>query len=367
MKDFMTKEWNSKIWNFFVLGLVGAFLATVAGVTAYIDPVFHYHAPLAQYSYPIDDERYMNDGLVTHLDYDAIIVGSSMSENFRTSEVNDQLGSANSLKACMNGASYRQIDQVLRKAFASHNDISFVIRNLDYAAINQDKDDILVIGGEEPEYLYDDNIFNDVNYLLNREMLFGKVYRVIQRTHLGQAQTSRDDYGFWGDDCEYGRNVIIEGYDIDATVPECQEHATDEELAALYDNFEQNVLAIIEEHPDTTFYIFFPPYGIGYWQMLYARGQVQKMLDYESYAIDLLLPYENVKLFGFNNAFDYAMITDLDNYTDINHYGPWVNSWMLIWMGAGECQITPENAEAYKASEADFFLNFDYSTTFEDR
>lgn len=60
-------------------------LAALAGITIYVDPLFHYHAPLGSLQYPLYDERYMNDGIVRHFDYDAIITGSSMTENFKTS------------------------------------------------------------------------------------------------------------------------------------------------------------------------------------------------------------------------------------------------------------------------------------------
>ena len=68
---------KGKNWSVLVIAGTLAILGFFAGITAYIDPLFHYHAPLEKYSYPLNDERYQNDGIVKHFEYDAIITGSS--------------------------------------------------------------------------------------------------------------------------------------------------------------------------------------------------------------------------------------------------------------------------------------------------
>lgn len=53
-------------------------------ITVYIDPLFHYHKPLQGYGYPLDNERYQNDGITRNFEYDSITTGTSMVENFKT-------------------------------------------------------------------------------------------------------------------------------------------------------------------------------------------------------------------------------------------------------------------------------------------
>lgn len=69
-----------------------------------IDPYFHYHKPVKslQYELKLSNQRYQNDGIVKNFEYDAIITGSSMTENFRTSELND-LFCVNSIKVPYGG------------------------------------------------------------------------------------------------------------------------------------------------------------------------------------------------------------------------------------------------------------------------
>ena len=72
-----------KIWLAGTLVITITALALLASITIYIDPLFHYHAPLKNYEYPINNERYQNDGITRHFTYDGIITGTSMTENFK--------------------------------------------------------------------------------------------------------------------------------------------------------------------------------------------------------------------------------------------------------------------------------------------
>ena len=69
----------NKKWGIALLVLTGICLAVVAAVIGVIDPFFHYHKPLEGLSYPLNNERYQNDGIVKHFDYDAVITGDRKS------------------------------------------------------------------------------------------------------------------------------------------------------------------------------------------------------------------------------------------------------------------------------------------------
>ena len=86
------KRWMIAVLAVFLLAVVG-----VCGLIAVVDPYFHYHKPLPYFSYTLDNERYQNDGILRHFDYDAVITGSSMTENFKPSEL-DELFGVNAVK-----------------------------------------------------------------------------------------------------------------------------------------------------------------------------------------------------------------------------------------------------------------------------
>ena len=86
------------------LALTAAFLVFVAAVNIVVDPLFQYHKPWFGLEPVITNERYQNAGVIKHFDFDNAILGTSLSENFTISEVNDTFG-GNSVKLTMYGSS----------------------------------------------------------------------------------------------------------------------------------------------------------------------------------------------------------------------------------------------------------------------
>ena len=66
-------------------------ILTIVGYAVYtVDPFIHYHKPYTdKYFYMLDNERSQNDGITKHFDYDAMITGTSMTENFKTTDMDD--------------------------------------------------------------------------------------------------------------------------------------------------------------------------------------------------------------------------------------------------------------------------------------
>lgn len=125
-------------------------------------------------------------------------------------------------------------------------------------------------------------------------------------------------------------------------------------------NIRQNVTDLADEHPETTFYLFFPPYSICYWDVLDNNGEVDWRIDAEEAAIEELLKHPNIRLYSFCSNFD--LVCNLDNYKDAGHYGEWVNSWMLEWMQDDRYLLTKQNYREYLDTIRDFYGSYDYSS-----
>lgn len=146
----------------------------VALANIVVDPLFHYHAPIKGVNYTLDDERYQNNGIVKHYTYDAMITGTSMTENFKTSQM-DELFGTNGIKTCFMGGSYKEISDNIRVALEYNPELKLVIRATDQFDIinNPDKHPSTdpETTFEYPWFIIDDNIFNDVEYVLNKALL----------------------------------------------------------------------------------------------------------------------------------------------------------------------------------------------------
>lgn len=359
----MSKFRKLKAYNLFTLMGIGFILSFFALITVYVDPVFHYHAPLQGWGYELFDERYQNDGIVRHFEYNAIITGTSMTENFRTSQC-DMLFNTKTIKVPFAGASYKEINDNLNRAFEVNESIKVIIRCLDYVSLQYDsKDDIehsdLNDGYVVPSYLMDNSLINDVNYFWNKTIFFNYTMRAILRRN--DKETSFDNYSRWVDK-KYGKEEVFKKY-----VPreKIEWHSTMQEYdkKRIQGLIEKNVLMLCRQNPDTEFYLFFPPYSICYWDDKYRLGDVDLIIDEEKYATELLLECSNVRLFSFNENFD--IVCNLDNYTDMLHYGSWINDDMLQWMHDGKYEITKDNYEQHIENIREFYNNYDYDSIYE--
>ncbi|MDE6619526.1 MAG: hypothetical protein K2K74_03365 [Lachnospiraceae bacterium] len=338
-----------------IVGILVVLLA-FAGTTVYVDPLFHYHAPMEGLEYPLYDDQYMNDGIVKHFEYDAVITGSSMSANFKAS-LFGELFDTNAIKVPLYGASYCEINELLEQAFAHNDHITHVMRALDSTMLVVDKDTIY--SSHRPEYLYDDDLLNDIEYVLNKDMYFKFTGYVFTYMRLGGKSTNFDVYRNYSGSYEYNGQRLKESYRDQRTerVDTLQE-LSEEDVQLLTENLEQNVLALVKAHPDTEFYLFFPPYSVLYFDDLRQKGELDKMLDAHEEAIELLLPYDNVHLYSFFDNFD--LTCNLWNYSDTLHYNQDVCDVILYNMASEEGLLTEENYEDYLELIRFFYNEVDY-------
>ena len=348
---------NFKKWGLSFLALFLAAALLMGGTTAVIDPYFHYHKPLPFLQYEIYYQRYQNDGIVRHFDYDTVITGNSLSENFKASEC-DALFGANTVKVPFSGASPKELDRNSRAAVRSNPELKRLFLNLDWSNFIKDKDYMSYDDDDYPDFLYNDNPFDDVKYLLNKN-IFGDTVRVLSYTLSGGKTTTMDEYSFWHDDPEtvYGWDAICASYKPNWFHDE-KPLFDAEKREILRGNLEQNVIALVRENPQIEFYLFLPPYSMFFWATMYNVRELELQFDAQQAAIEMLLKYDNVHLFSFVDEF--ALAQDYSRYKDHIHYDADVNSWMLECMARGEHQLTKDNYQQYLARCREFYLSFDY-------
>lgn len=358
----MTEKTEKKRHGRWLIGTLAGLafiLILYALAVIYIDPLFHYHAPQPNLSYPLNDERYQNDGILRNFSYDSVIIGSSMTEHFKTSEAEALFG-GKFVKTPFAGARGREINERLARAYSSGHDIKRVIRPIDTKYIVADEDDVHD-GYYFPEYLYNDNIFDDVNYIFNKT-LFNRSVDVLMYTASGRGTTSFDDYVPWDAQGEPGRDTVLASYTLGEPAAE-QKIFTEQERSLIVDNIRQNILELTQTHPETEFYYFFPPLSICYWDEMHNDKSVDWALEVVRTAIEELIECDNVKLYGFDTAFD--IVCNLDVYRDQIHFDAPVCSQLLEYMAADEYRLTPDNYLDYIEEARAFYSSYDYASLHE--
>ncbi len=352
---------KSKVWNSIYILCVGGLLLLIAIQTAIIDPYFHFHYPKKEdYYYQIDNQRCQNDGILRHFEYDGIITGTSMTECFKASEA-DGLFETSFVKVPYEGASYKEINDSVESAYRYSHDLSVVIRGLDSYKLFDDINAYRKDMGNYPTYLYDDNPFNDVNYLFNRDIIFKRIYDM-KHSKIAPGILSFDSYSNWTGKLRYGyisfgKNVvcpdgIIIG-EIKDDIP-----FTEEEADRVLENVKQNVTSIADEHPETTFFYFYPPYSVAWWKEMKESGELRREIYAERLAAKEILNHPNIKFFDFNVL--TWITTDLNNYKDELHYGGWINSLMLYYMSQDKYIVNADNIEQLYDDKLEFYDEYDY-------
>ena len=349
---------EARKWFLKCITLLIAALLFIAFAVVFVDPYFHYHKPYPFLSYRLHDERYTNDGISRHFDFDAIITGTSMTQNTKPSEMDAYFGT-HSVKEPFPGAGYKELAENLDRALTRNPNVSTVLLAVDYNGLLRDGN--WQQYDSYPTYLYDDNPFNDASYLFNKSILYHGVLPNLAMTLSGDASTTMDEYSSW--ERETGLDQILASYDRDHLDLNVITTFGAEEYETVTDTITSNIIQIVNKYPDTTFYLFYPPYSICYWDAQNLRGTIPRQLKAEQTATELLLDCPNVKLYNFFDQYD--IICNPDYYCDDGHYSAEINSLILKWISEGTGLVTKENYLEKLQKEEDFFLNYDYESIYE--
>lgn len=351
-----------KKWTIRFLSLYMATMLAVGGLVMIIDPYFHYHAPLKGLSYSLENVFYINNGVSRHFKYDSMITGTSMTRDFKTAEA-DELFGRDFVRITYHGEGLKRISGNIETAIEANPDLELIIWGVDTMWFIAEEN---WQGYEEyPDYLFDDIWWNDMNYLYNKEIFWKDVIPEIIRTIKREPADRFDDYVAGGDGP--GKEEMLKNYERPLKEEkEVGKEETDSLFVTMERSLRKNVLSVIEKNPDVTFYIFFPPYSICWWDSLDRKGTdvLIRRIDMEQSAIEWLLRYDNVRLFSFFNNFE--LICNLDNYVDEGHYTGKVSSQILNWMKEGKYELTEENYMEYIGDIKEFYTNYDYDSIFSD-
>ena len=268
-----------------------------------------------------------------------------MTENFRASWFENE--ETKVVKVPYSGAYSKDINNVFKLAFSTH-DIKTVYYGLDlFNIFCRDKNTTRF---EIPQYLYDDNIINDVKYLFNKDIFIQYTYYNIVNNIL-QANKFNNDLAYnWNNNVRYGLEYVLSTY---------KSNPSNSELPATYylSEYEENMKNIteyIEMYPNTKFKIFFPPYSI-----LYYKDKKEAIKEVTRKVVEDLLKYENVELYYFQNIEE--IITNFDNYKDYSHYSEKINYYMYECMcKTGKHRITKQNYKEEIDNLYDLVSRYDY-------
>lgn len=119
-----------------------------------------------------------------------------------------------------------------------------------------------------PIYLYDDNLFNDVQYIFNKDIFLYDTLGVIKYNLEGKKTTDMDTYSEWSSVYPSGREYVLRDYRMPEEKTAVQKEFSERDAQIVRKNVEENVLDMVRAHPETTFLLLYS--ALQYCLVVYA-------------------------------------------------------------------------------------------------
>ncbi|MEP6702446.1 MAG: hypothetical protein ABJB04_05585, partial [Betaproteobacteria bacterium] len=269
--------------NYAIALLASLILLTgaIAALNFVVDPFQHYrksswHEPRFYRTL----QRQIDPGLAKTYQYDTVIMGSSMMENYSNAEAGKILGGT-LINLSMGAASAYELRQLLATIIAVGR-AKHIVFDLNYNAF-AGSPTMQLVPEPLPLYLYDDIGWNDVHYLLQTQTLLRSAEIVLGFSR-GRFSTNADSPWAWADEYEFSKQSVLRGLDLsDINRIFKQAPRTLDEMRA---SFETNLLPIFRSHPEIRFSLVCPPYSALVWKDFRQRDQVEVSLAFKRYVFD---------------------------------------------------------------------------------
>lgn len=278
-----------------LLGLSLVSIILILGGIAF----FIYHIDAAQLYHKhenyLGDQRYEIAGVAKNHDYDAAVVGTSMCMNHYPEQI-DSIFGWKTKNFSMMGATHDEYD-VFIPYLISQNKVKNIIFGLDLFSFISEL-------GAIPKELYDDNPWNDINYLLS--------YQGLKLT-IQYIKSPVQEKGLYHFKSPVGKKYLIESVNgVRNDVPKKYNYEKNSK------DFDNHVLKHIKNAPEEIhFFIYTPPVSIGEFSVMYDHGQLEEALALRKHILLSLDSLPNVTLFDFHRE---PWITNMEEYMDIHHH-----------------------------------------------
>ena len=294
------------------------------------------------------DEREFNAVIGRHFKFDSVIIGTSMSENFKCSEF-DKITGGYSQKMTVSGGHISEIAFIARYAL-KHQKIKTVLS------------DIMV-----RSFILDDSCFKlplgsyeDSISLPNRicdALSLGTIFRNLKNLSKNKDFDRDKNYSWAGlAPCgmKYFSKYMIEKKDVwKSFVLDLKKYNAND----VQNRIDKYLVSLIREHPEVTFYIYLPPYSA----MEFAFS-TKTYVDFRKSVMDALLQFNNVKLYDFQS--EENIIFDFNNYKDTYHYSAKISSYIVAQFSGDKYLVTADNRMEFEKKFNQVINKFDQKKAF---
>jgi len=297
--------------------LLAASISSVGLTTVFnwvVDPLRYYHAPWFDTGYS-DNQRFQNPGLVKHEKYDTVLIGTSHTEHFISSDMNQFLGGRN-INLSISGSTIVEQSALLDFTLNSGK-AGRVLWEINYPSFSTGE--LVSIEGEFPFFLYHPGAETPFRYLMS--------WGTLQESFAalgGQRPGRLDDMHRWDLEFEFSEQRVLANWDYmqqrwnDDLRQLWALHAVKiEALPALFDKY---VSRLARSRPDVQFdLLLLPTSMLDYSNDFQVSAErFRKRLVLREQVTKLSEELKNVAVWDFQ--LEPEMSADLDRYKDLEHF-----------------------------------------------
>lgn len=329
-----------KKFIYIVSGTFATLLIMFAVFIAIIDPFYVFHMPIGgMEAVKTNRAHYVARGLIRNADYDLLICGSSMCENFHIDDANEIFygGEDKCLKVVQHG-SYSNDLRASLEAAAEAEKAETIIMALD-TAIFQKPDQ--GYRSKMPAYTTEKLSFiNILPYLLSKDVFKYSLDLILQNK---KGDLPSQDSWWIMDGDSYSEQSVLNSYNNEILALGFRKFDARKAWNNLR-NIEKGIDACLEKGIKIQFFI--PPYSVASWD---CKDYRTELMTYKELWQELL-NYSNVSIYA--TQFDEDIITNFNNYRNQGHYSETVCRKILIDISESRNQLTLTNID----KEVDKFI-----------
>lgn len=296
------------------------------GLISYIvDPFFQFRAkPGTRYFL---NPRFITGGLAKNYDYNTVVLGSSMTQNFNLNILRNIDAESKPVKLSTGGMNCLEMEYIY--SFIKKEQVKTFIINIDIPPFNATFEEV-----RYPQCLYENGIMNKLKYLYGYETFvrftpidIGLTIYLKDKKNITpeyDMKTNIDNVGNTSLDVHYGADYVKQLYLSGWTVLE----QTLKDMQPRMQNRLDSMLARMspDKYLDAEYIFVMPPYSALYWYYTKQQGYYDEFINFTRYISKSISKYNNARIAFF---FDIDEITDLNYYADITHFNPAISDKIL--------------------------------------
>ena len=301
--------------------IVLAIVIALSSIAYIIDPYFQFRT--RDHSYMLSG-WFVSGGLIKNYDYDTLIIGSSMTQNFDM-EYFRQTMDAKPLHIGLGGINPVEIGELMEVAYKTDKATDYYI-GIDLSMFTDTTQT-----SRNFQYLLNDDLLSRLRYLLSYEVWFCYIpvdLALMTLDKLGISLPKKFSYSRsidhlenWSLDFSFGEDIVWSNYtNAQYSVSQIDTNNLYNKMVTCIDLFFSRLDLTKGKH-----HFFFPPYSSLFWCDAQNSGYFDAYLKAKEYFIQKA-EISGATVYDFQSA---EFTSNLNNYKDTTHYCPEINDWMI--------------------------------------